>query len=234
MERVDRGVLKPVPRAVAASKRAAESGVLLSIDFQSVESSAVGGVVTNVAKDGQVQLEIREDMSGRSLAEGLYLGLVIPANARGEMAKASLKVVRATVAEIDDAAIKLQVGPAAAGQIKNGQLIALVRPPGSTTAQLRAVPDMVGTDQPGLPDTLVPARNKLKQIGLAMHNFHATHGCFPPAVVTGPDGKPWHSWRVLILPYLEELKLYNEYDFTVPWGPREQPQGARKDAGCLP
>ena len=50
-----------------------------------------------------------------------------------------------------------------------------------------------------------------------MHNFHAITNHFPPAVIFGPDGKPWHSWRVLILPYLEENELYNAYDFSQPW-----------------
>jgi hypothetical protein len=59
--------------------------------------------------------------------------------------------------------------------------------------------------------------NNLKRILLAMHNFHSVNGHFPPAVVFGPDGKPWHSWRVLILPYLEQSELYNKYDFSQPW-----------------
>ena len=54
-------------------------------------------------------------------------------------------------------------------------------------------------------------------MGLAMHNFHSTFNNFPPAVVFGPDGKPWHSWRVLILPYVEEAGIYNQYDFSQPW-----------------
>jgi hypothetical protein len=59
--------------------------------------------------------------------------------------------------------------------------------------------------------------NNLKQIGLAFHNFHSVYNCFPPAVIVGPDGKPWHSWRVLILPYIEQADLFNQYDFSQPW-----------------
>ena len=43
----------------------------------------------------------------------------------------------------------------------------------------------------------------LNQIGLALHTYHDAYGSFPPAFVRGPDGRPWHSWRVLILPYLD-------------------------------
>ena len=58
-------------------------------------------------------------------------------------------------------------------------------------------------------------------MGLGLHNYHQTFTNFPPAVIFGPDGKPWHSWRVLILPYLEQTALYNQYDFNEPWnGPK--------------
>jgi prepilin-type processing-associated H-X9-DG protein len=72
-------------------------------------------------------------------------------------------------------------------------------------------------------------RNNMKQIGLALHNYHDVYGCFPPAYVPGPDGKPWHSWRVLILPYIEGEALYQQYDFNEPWdGPNNRKLAAQK------
>lgn len=63
----------------------------------------------------------------------------------------------------------------------------------------------------------------LKRIGIAMHTFHDTHKCFPPAVIFGPDGKPWHSWRVLLLPFLDQADLYRRYRFDEPWdGPNNR------------
>lgn len=63
----------------------------------------------------------------------------------------------------------------------------------------------------------------LKQLGLALHNYHDTYGTFPPAMVLGPDQRPWHSWRVLILPFLEQQALYAEYRFDEPWdGPNNR------------
>jgi hypothetical protein len=59
--------------------------------------------------------------------------------------------------------------------------------------------------------------NNLKQIALAMHNYADTHGHFPPAAVTGPDGRTKHSWRVALLPYLEQDALYRQYDQNQPW-----------------
>ena len=46
--------------------------------------------------------------------------------------------------------------------------------------------------------------NNLKQIGLAMHNYHDAHRAFPPAYRAENSGRPLLSWRVLILPYLEQ------------------------------
>jgi hypothetical protein len=50
-----------------------------------------------------------------------------------------------------------------------------------------------------------------------MHNFEVTHGHLPPAVVYGADGKPLHSWRVLILPYIEQGPLYQRFRLEEPW-----------------
>jgi prepilin-type processing-associated H-X9-DG protein len=57
----------------------------------------------------------------------------------------------------------------------------------------------------------------LKQIGLAVHNYHEKFGCFPPAFIADENGRPVHSWRVLILPFLDQAPLYNKYRFDEPW-----------------
>ncbi len=59
--------------------------------------------------------------------------------------------------------------------------------------------------------------NHLKQLALAMHNYHDKNGHFPPAVVMGPDGKTPHSWRVELLPYLDKQALYDHYRLDEPW-----------------
>ncbi|PHS18464.1 MAG: hypothetical protein COA78_02235 [Blastopirellula sp.] len=59
--------------------------------------------------------------------------------------------------------------------------------------------------------------NNLKQIGLALHNYHDIHGSFPPPYLADADGTPMHSWRVLILPFIEEVARYKKYDFDEPW-----------------
>jgi uncharacterized protein DUF1559 len=59
--------------------------------------------------------------------------------------------------------------------------------------------------------------NNLKQIGLALHNYHDRHKCFPPAVITDDAGNPRTSWRALILPYIEQQAVSNSYDSDFAW-----------------
>jgi hypothetical protein len=74
----------------------------------------------------------------------------------------------------------------------------------------------------------VHCRNNLKFLGLALDNYYQMHGHFPPPNVAGPDGKPMHSWRVLILPYIEEGMLFNSYRMDEPWnGPNNSTLAAQ-------
>jgi prepilin-type processing-associated H-X9-DG protein len=59
--------------------------------------------------------------------------------------------------------------------------------------------------------------NNMQQIGMAMQAYHDQNGHYPPAFVADKDGKPMHSWRVLLLPYLGEQGLYAQYNMNEPW-----------------
>ena len=59
--------------------------------------------------------------------------------------------------------------------------------------------------------------NHLKQIALALHDYHDTWDCWPPAVTYDETGRAMHSWRVLVLPFLEQQALYEAYDLNEPW-----------------
>jgi type II secretory pathway pseudopilin PulG len=66
--------------------------------------------------------------------------------------------------------------------------------------------------------------NNMRQLAIAMHNYHDVHGCFPPAVVSDASGKPLYSGRVLLLPFMEQANLYNLWDQTQAWdSPANQP-----------
>jgi len=58
----------------------------------------------------------------------------------------------------------------------------------------------------------------LAQVGLAFHNYADSHeGNLPPAAVCAPDGRPLLSWRVLILPYIEEEPRFKQFKMDEPW-----------------
>jgi hypothetical protein len=61
------------------------------------------------------------------------------------------------------------------------------------------------------------AGNHLKQLGLAMQNYHDVFGVFPPAVVRDENGQPLYSGRVLLLPFLGQQALYEQFDTSQAW-----------------
>lgn len=130
----------------------------------------------------------------------------------------------------DDATAAMREGPAVLMRPFSGEFGGTQRPQPATTKQLRDLPDAITTKNPqagsGLLGAIEAARaaarrtqsmNNLKQIAIAFHNYSDVYNAFPPAVIYGPDGKPWHSWRVLLLPFLEQGALYEQYDFSEPW-----------------
>ncbi len=60
-------------------------------------------------------------------------------------------------------------------------------------------------------------QNNMKQIALAMHSYHDAYGAMPAAAVLGKKGKPLLSWRVQILPFVEQDNLYQLIKRDEPW-----------------
>jgi type II secretory pathway pseudopilin PulG len=59
--------------------------------------------------------------------------------------------------------------------------------------------------------------NNLKQIALALLNYQEVYHALPPAYTVDAEGKPLHSWRTLILPFMEQQSLYEKIDLAKPW-----------------
>jgi len=59
--------------------------------------------------------------------------------------------------------------------------------------------------------------NNLKQIGIALHNYYDTYKAYPPAVVTDASGTPLYSGRVLLLPFIEQTPLFQQWDQSAAW-----------------
>lgn len=60
-------------------------------------------------------------------------------------------------------------------------------------------------------------RNQLRNIGVALHNYHSEYGSFPPAVIVDPETGHRHSWRIVLLPYLDHAAAFRQYRFDEPW-----------------
>lgn len=69
----------------------------------------------------------------------------------------------------------------------------------------------------GLGPRYPEAVNNLRMIGIAMHNYHDSYNRLPAAVHADNNGKPLLSWRVHLLPYLEQQALYEQFHLDEPW-----------------
>jgi prepilin-type processing-associated H-X9-DG protein len=70
--------------------------------------------------------------------------------------------------------------------------------------------------------------HQVRMISMALQGYHDTHGSFPPAYIADENGRPMHSWRVLILPYLDQDNIYGRYNFDEPWdGPNNSKLAAQ-------
>jgi uncharacterized protein (TIGR03067 family) len=70
----------------------------------------------------------------------------------------------------------------------------------------------------GGPQARAQFTNNLKQIALAMHNYLDVHKSFPAHAIYSKDGKtPLLSWRVAILPFIEQEALYQQFKLDEPW-----------------
>ncbi|QDT31071.1 DUF1559 domain-containing protein [Thalassoglobus polymorphus] len=65
-------------------------------------------------------------------------------------------------------------------------------------------------------------KNNMKQIGLALHNYHDVHGCFPSGWIgvqngmANPEGESGFGWGTMLLPFLDQAPLYNQFNFSFP------------------
>ena len=103
---------------------------------------------------------------------------------------------------------------------------------------MRAIPDLVTIEEGPVPKVVAAepaadveaglaataradrAARNLAAIAKAIIGYHEAYRCFPPSLAFGPDGKPWHSWRVLILPFFDDpavQAIRARYSFEEPW-----------------
>jgi hypothetical protein len=93
-------------------------------------------------------------------------------------------------------------GPSMNGMAVNGVMVALLLP--AVQAAREAARRM-------------QSMNNMKQIGIAMHNYHDTYKKFPAQAIYDDNGKPLLSWRVQILPFIGQAQLYERFKLDEPW-----------------
>jgi len=84
---------------------------------------------------------------------------------------------------------------------------------------------------------MTQCRNNLKQLGLAMHNYHDVHRCFPPGYLGFPgincsrenQDRPGWGWGLYLLPYLDQAPLYNRFNFSSGYLVCDNPQGPQQN-----
>jgi hypothetical protein len=109
--------------------------------------------------------------------------------------------------------------------VRKGQTLTLATPTDANNPQLTRIATigiLVGLLLPAVQASREAARraqssNNLKQIALGLLNYESAHGRFPPAYTTDKNGKPLLSWRVQILPYMEQENLYKQFHLDEPW-----------------
>ena len=59
--------------------------------------------------------------------------------------------------------------------------------------------------------------SNMRHVGVALHAYREAHGAFPPLYTVDEEGNPLHSWRVLMLPFMEQQHLYMQIRLDEPW-----------------
>jgi len=65
-------------------------------------------------------------------------------------------------------------------------------------------------------------KNNLRQLGLALHNYHDSFLCFPSAWIgvttpmADPEGESGFGWGSMVLPFVEQNNLFSQFNFALP------------------
>ena len=156
--------------------------------------------------------------NGPGMAEMLAtLGLPRAAGLDGPFGSALCAYLAGTLAELDDSFAKMEFA-------RSGNAVSLTGKLAGNQLQVGvpAIAVAIGLLVPAVQKVReaanrMQASNNLKQIGLALHNYASANGRFPPAMVLDKDGKALYSWRVLILPYIEQDAVYKQWKMDESW-----------------
>lgn len=184
------------------------------------------GRIRAVVADDKLELERSpEAKNSSSLSEGWYILGAATEKPDQKPRYQPKGVCRSRIVEITSKAVLVEVSAAARRRLAADDEVFLVRPAAASTQELLDFPEWAALTQEERRDqeegdvaaARAIAEYRLTQIGRALQAYAEKYHVLPPASVAGPDGKPWHSWRVLLLPFLDERELYDRYRFDQPW-----------------
>ncbi len=212
-----------------ASGQAQPAGGGSDLHFRLPEAPDFRGVLDSADSSGACRAHFAvtkdEPEYEHNLAEGHFL-VVAGKFADGIPQQGGVGAAEVTRV-LKDNVVQFRVRPAAAKKFKAGEDIWLVRPICATTDDMNAVADYVEIAKSSNPNSGVMAgsdfallaaeENRLRQIGLALASYATANGRFPPAAYYNKKGQPTVSWRVLILPYMEQGDLFKKFDLEQPW-----------------
>jgi hypothetical protein len=213
---------------VSQLQSGADVAVAIDLKSQSAlvgQAAMINPLLGMLAQINSVSLQVNvTEKTGGKLVELVAFAVnEQTAGAMSQLANGGLDQLKAT--------LKASPTPPDPDQAKQQELVhaigqsATVKQVGSRVEFLISVPE--GFDK--LPEILKPAleqaaqaaantrkRNNLKQIGLAFHNYESTNRAFPGAG-SSATGKEGLSWRVHLLPFLDQAALYNKFNLDEPW-----------------
>ncbi|MCA9038750.1 MAG: DUF1559 domain-containing protein [Planctomycetaceae bacterium] len=219
---------KPTENMVVTGKVEIQGDAMTLTVGESPEEMNVIGAGMNVSLSEEGELQVGEwrspDNSVKPELEKEYFIITMGREAPGYLLKGQFKELPTEGVATLKIEVKLE-------ELQEKTPIVVMRPKAATDEFMKRFQGIVKFNDPKKEDwsensaidmarlqaQITQSRNNLKQIALAFHMYNDVHGCLPPGVIYGPDGKPWHSWRTLILPYLEMQNMYEMYDVTQPW-----------------
>jgi predicted Zn finger-like uncharacterized protein len=187
-----------------------------------VDKVGPDGTVVLVSPGEEPDADVAFAAGSLTLSKGDGLAIVGDPNVDPD----GMHFLRVAVVEVGKTrSAKLKVSKSALDKITPGDSMIVIRVDGAAAADLKKAPEIADlgyfgtTPIDGAPwKVLLGASfNNLKQIGLGLYNFESSYGSFPPAALIGPDGKPWHSWRVMLLPYVDAHATFDAYKWDEPW-----------------
>lgn len=175
------------------------TGPLVADDVRSVTATVQLGVASSASLSINSPNPSAREAVAKAISTGLQTGVAwIEAN-RPPYATAAKNAAELLTPQTDEAAVAIHID---ANDPAVEQLATNVLAPTINAAQESA--------------KRASKMNDMKLIGLAMLNFESANG-FLPAAIVDKEGKPLMSWRVAILPYLEQQELFEKFHLDEPW-----------------